>query len=138
MSGEKGDQWRQKIKDVDELKELGENAEKGDVSSLRRLGFAFRNGLIGLGVDLAQAEDFLRQGAMKDDVLSMGALARCSSQREPICICWATRAADHVSDHGCFLLGYCFRAGSYGLPQDLEMAAKYFRKMASCSTKCAP
>ena len=63
ISGSKADAWKKAMAEEAEVAALRAQAEGGDANAMRKLGFAYRDGKLGLKQDRKQAYSWLEQAA---------------------------------------------------------------------------
>ena len=138
VTGEKAEPWLKQIALMDKVKRVQALAEQGFAEAMGWLARLHLVGTAGAVKDHAKSLHWARQGARKDDPVSMGLLAAFLSDGESSpteSMHWATRAAESGDEAACYMLGQWFEKGIGGLPQDSEMAARWYKRMDTCSVK---
>jgi TPR repeat protein len=134
ISGDVADKWTERIKNLDTIKEHREKAEAGDVISMRHMGFAYRDGKLGLAIDKRLAIEWFRKAADKGEITacdSLGGLVDTPTLK----VYWFTLAAAQGSEFASFMLGEAFKYGRFGLPRDRQMAKAWFTKMSEATVR---
>merc|ERR1712228_1004538 len=93
ISGDVADKWIKRIKDSDRVKKLRDMAEKGDVSAMEGLGYAYFQGLSGLAYDVSLAQQWFLKAAEKGSVDAYSFLGDIAAVPEMKAYWW-TRSAE--------------------------------------------
>ncbi|CAK0892134.1 unnamed protein product [Prorocentrum cordatum] len=128
ISGDIADQWIKRIKDLDTVKKLREDAEKGNVLAMLGLADAYHHGKHGLAQDQDLATQWFRKAADNGDVTALDVLG-CMSASPALKVHWWTCSAEGGGENACFHLAKAFAHGTCGLPKDPHLAKKWLAKM---------
>ena len=127
------------IEEEQEVAEMRQRAERGDADAMHTLGIWYRDGLKSLPQSDKKAFRWLKLGA---DRLHPGALTDCavayasgqgvfSDQARALVL--LGQASIFGSEHACYLLGWAFRDGHFGVARDLVEASRWFDMMQRCT-----
>ena len=127
------------IEEEQEVAEMRQRAERGDAEAMHTLGIWYRDGLKSLPQSDKKAFRWLKLGA---DRLHPGALTDCavayasgqgvfSDQARALVL--LGQASIFGSEHACYLLGWAFRDGHFGVARDLVEASRWFDMMQRCT-----
>lgn len=117
-------------------------ANKGHLSSMRVIGFCYRDGAHGFKKDQAKCVEWFQRGAEKDDPMCIVSLAVFyihgnGVPRDPLRgIIELTRAAMLGSEHGAACLGNHYASGENGIVRNESEATRWYKfSRHKCKTK---
>ena len=140
IAGPGANKWKQKQKELEAMtatmRETVAKAFKGDVPSMRKFGFAYRDGLHGVKKDYRSAVGWFRLAARADDPMSLVSIGvfylNGTGLPKDVAtgMVYLTRAAMLGSEHACITLGNNFAAPRKGVVvlKDDEQAGYWYRK----------
>ena len=143
ISGSKADAWKKAMAEEAEVAALRAQAEGGDATAMRRLGFAYRDGERGLKQDGKQAFTWFKRAA---DLKEVYALTECGHSylhgkgvEKNIVrgVAMTALAAGLGSEHACGALGQANAEGLHGFDKDPQEATRWYREMQTCGTRNA-
>jgi hypothetical protein len=140
ISGSKADAWKKAMAEEAEMAVLRAQADGGDATAMRWLGYSYRDGLRGLKQDDTQAFTWFKRAA---DLKDARALTDCGVayvngwgvERSHIRgFTMLGAAAALGSEHACAILGLVNAEGRDGLDKDPQEATRWYRKMETCES----
>ena len=141
ISGSKADAWKKAMAEEAEVAALREQAEGGDATAMRKLGFAYRNGKRGLKQDYTQAFTWFKRAADLRDVTSLAACGLAYLYGDGVKrnhvrgAAMLGEAAGMGSDVACAYLGMANSDGKCGFDKDPQEATRWYREMQKCDTR---
>jgi len=141
LTGPKVDAWKMRIEEEAVVAALQRKAEDGDLNAMNDLGDAHRLGTKGLTENWNQAFRWYKRSADLDDPVGISSCAACyvlgkgcEKNEARALVSWG-QAAILGHELSCYQLGEAHRKGLHGLGKDEREAARWFRRMPSCSSK---
>ena len=142
ISGSKADAWKKAMAEEAEMAVLRAQADGGDATAMRWLGYSYRDGLRGLKQDDTQAFTWFKRAADLKDVTSIAMCGNAYLQGQGVeksfvraCSMFSV-AAGMGSEQGCFVLGLANATG-VGFDKDEQEATRWYREMQKCGTRNA-
>ena len=136
ISGDKADQWQQRIAQEDEFAEKKKAAEGGDAGCMNEVGVMYGEGE-GVCKDTIPARRWCRKAAEHGSVrgLTNFSMMQRGPGNEHTMECWGllTEAATRGDAWACVMIAGCFAKGRGGLPVDTEMAKRWYEKALKCT-----
>lgn len=138
LVGEAADEWKRVTEETKtftpELKEVIAKAKAGDVWSMSRLGFAFRDGKMGAKEDKTKAVEWFKKASRAGDPSAAQALGVSYARGDGVLKCRArgilelVHAAMLGSEHACVCIGNHLINGEGIKERDIEAAVFWYKK----------
>ena len=139
LTGEKTDEWRKKLEEEEEVKEMRRRAEAGDGEAMFVLAIWYRYGKHGLEQDYAKAFEWSQKSHDAGHASGTSILGDCYlagrgvEKHVAFGMQLKTSAAKDGSAAACCELGDWFAEGDYVLPKNMSEARRWYSKVASCA-----
>ena len=139
LSGAKADAWKERMEGEAKVAELRRKAEAGDAKAMCSLYFVYGDAEYGVSKDYTQAFQWAKRAADLENATGLSCLGECylsghgTARNVTRGMVAYGQAAALGSEVGCFALGWACHQGSHGFDKDSQEAARWLRKMPSCS-----
>ena len=145
IAGEGAKKWKTKQKELESMdasmRVTVGKAFKGDVPSMRKFAFAYRDGRQGVAKDVKSAVHWFRLAARADDAISLACIAFFYlnglglPKDEATAMVYMTRAAMCGSEHACVSLGRFYATGDIVRFVNVEQATYWYTRSLRCDAK---